>query len=59
MHLDALSVAPDSDLLGNLGLRPGTIAYADGVGWDPKSYGAGAPYYVFWNGSVWQRMDTS
>ena len=28
--------------------------------WDPKSLGAGnGDYYVFYNGTAWQRMDTS
>lgn len=59
MYLPALSSAPDSDMLGNLGLRPGTIARADGVGWDPKSKGGTTPYFVFYNGVAWYEMDTS
>lgn len=59
MYLPALSSEPDSDMLGNLGLRPGTIARADGVGWDPKSKGGSTPYFVFYNGVAWYEMDTS
>ena len=66
--LPMLFVPPDSDMLGEMGLRAGTIARASGYDntnsagqrWDPKGYGAGTgDYYVFYNGSVWQRMNQS
>ena len=68
MHLPMLFAPPDSDLLGRNGLVAGTIAHAsgydninsDGQRWDPKGYGTGTgDYYVFFNGTVWQRMNQS
>ena len=67
IHLPMIFNAPDSDLLGRGGLVAGTIARAsgydntnsDGQRWDPKGYGSGGDYFVFFNGTAWQRMDTS
>lgn len=61
LHLPALSSEPDSEILGHLGLRPGTIARADGVGWDPKSKGGSTPYFVFYqnDSDTWREMVTS
>lgn len=57
--MERLASPPDSDELGREGLRPGTIAVADGTNWDPKSIGGSTPYPVFWNGSQWLKFDLS
>ena len=57
--MERLASPPDSDELGREGLRPGTIAVADGTNWDPKSLGGSDPYPVFWNGSSWLKFDLS
>ena len=51
--MENLSASPDSDILGKEGLRPGTIAVADGTNWDPGSIGGATPYPVFWDGGQW------
>ena len=51
--MESLTSLPDSESLGREGLRPGTIAVADGVSWDPGSIGGGTPYPVFWDGGQW------
>ena len=51
--MENLTSPPDSDVLGFEGLRPGTIAVADGVTWDPAGYGGLTPYPVFWDGGQW------
>lgn len=51
--MENLTSPPDSDELGFEGLRPGTIAVADGVSWDPAGYGGLTPYPVFWDGGQW------
>jgi hypothetical protein len=56
INLPALTAEPDSDILGFEGLKPGTFALADGVNWDPVSYGAPA-YTVFWDGEYWYYVD--
>jgi hypothetical protein len=51
--MENLTAPPDSDALGFEGLRPGSIAVADGVTWDPAGYGGLTPYPVFWDGGQW------
>ena len=51
--IEQLASPPDSDVLGIEGLRPGTIAVADGVNWDPAGYVGVTPYPVFWDGGQW------
>ena len=51
--IEQLASPPDSDVLGIEGLRPGTIAVADGVNWDPAGYSGVTPYPVFWDGGQW------
>ena len=51
--MENLTSPPDSDVLGFEGLRPGTVAVADGVTWDPAGYGGLTPYPVFWDGGQW------
>ena len=51
--MENLTSPPDSDELGGEGLRPGTIAVADGVLWDPAGYSGLTPYPVFWDGGQW------
>lgn len=51
--IEQLASPPDSDVLGIEGLRPGTIAVADGVNWDPAGYSGATPYPVFWDGGQW------
>lgn len=51
--MESITGVPDSDTLGREGLRPGTIAVADGVIWDPGSIGGATPYPVFWDGGQW------
>lgn len=51
--MQPLTGSPDSDTLGKEGLRPGTIAVADGTNWDPGSIGGATPYPVFWDGGQW------
>ena len=57
--LENLAYSPDSDILGKEGLRPGTVAVADGTNWDPKSIGGATPYPVFWDGGQWLKFDLS
>lgn len=57
--LENLASPPDSDILGKEGLRPGTIAVADGTNWDPKSLGGATPYPVFWDGGQFLKFDLS
>lgn len=47
---------PDSAMIGDLGLRPGMFATADGVNWDPASKSGSVPYPVFWDGSAWNAL---
>jgi len=47
---------PDSAMIGDLGLRAGMFATADGVNWDPASKGGSVPYPVFWDGSTWNAL---
>jgi hypothetical protein len=47
---------PDSAMIGDLGLKPGMFATADGVNWDPASKGGSVPYPVFWDGSAWNAL---
>lgn len=47
---------PDSAMIGDLGLRAGMFATADGVNWDPASKGGSVPYPVFWDGSAWNAL---
>lgn len=51
--MENLTAPPDSDALGGEGLRPGSIAVADGVTWDPAGYSGLTPYPVFWDGGQW------
>lgn len=51
--IEQLASPPDSDVLGIEGLRPGTIAVADGVNWDPAGFAGATPYPVFWDGGQW------
>ena len=37
--------------------QTGTIAYADGIGWNPVSSLAGVPYMVVYNGSSWNAIN--
>jgi hypothetical protein len=47
---------PDSDMIGDLGLRAGMFATADGVNWDPASKSGSVPYPVFWDGTTWNAL---
>jgi hypothetical protein len=47
---------PDSAMIGDLGLRAGMFATADGVNWDPASKSGAVPYPVFWDGSSWNAL---
>lgn len=51
--IENLTSPPDSDILGIEGLRPGTLAVADGVTWDPGGISGSTPYPVFWDGGQW------
>jgi hypothetical protein len=35
----------------------GTIAYADGINWNPSSSMAGVPYMVVYNGTTWSSLN--
>jgi hypothetical protein len=35
----------------------GTIAYADGINWNPSSSMEGVPYMVVYNGTVWKEIN--
>ena len=39
------------------GVITGTIAYADGINWNPASSMAGVPYMVVYNGTVWSSLN--
>ena len=47
---------PDSDMIGDLGLRAGMFATADGVNWDPAGKSGSVPYPVFWDGATWNAL---
>ncbi|MDB4339458.1 hypothetical protein OAA57_00985 [bacterium] len=47
---------PDSDMIGDLGLRAGMFATADGVNWDPAGKSGSVPYPVFWDGVTWNAL---
>jgi len=40
-----------------LGVVPGTVAYADGVNWNPSQSLAGVPYMVVYNGVSWASLN--
>ena len=40
-----------------LGVITGTIAYADGINWNPSNSMAGVPYMVVYNGTVWSSLN--
>lgn len=49
LNMTPLSAAPS-------GAVAGTIAVANGTGWDPASLAGSTPYPVFYNGTAWSSM---
>ena len=39
------------------GVISGTIAYADGINWNPSVSMAGVPYMVVYNGTIWESLN--